>query len=55
MQRMFSSKSLRFRAVFMANDEPIHEAAAHQAHTYHFVWENVPAGTYLKLFQNEGG
>lgn len=30
----------------MANDEPIHEAAAHQAHTYHFVWENVPAGTY---------
>src|SRR5690554_429821 len=34
------------KVVFMANDEPIHEAAAHQAHTYNFVWENVPAGTY---------
>ncbi|WP_088654557.1 endo-1,4-beta-xylanase [Geofilum rhodophaeum] len=34
------------KVVFMANDEPIHEAAAHQAHIYHYVWENVPAGTY---------
>src|SRR5690554_2076333 len=41
----FSAGSVT-KVVFLVDDEPLYEATTHQQHTYSFIWENVPAGTY---------